>query len=87
MDDYETFTDKEVLEMIHSTCTKVWNTCLLLSLVETGRIGRATAIAEYGLGGENLQKIMERFKQDRRAMARMFSARRRTKVKPIIPKR
>lgn len=71
--DDEYFTSAEVIEMIKSSCAKVWNTCLLVSLVDTGRIGRATAICEYGLGAENLEGIMEKFRKDRHLMIKRFA--------------
>ena len=71
--DNEYFTSAEVIEMIKSSCAKVWNTCLLVSLVDTGRIGRATAICEYGLGADNLDGILEKFKKDRRLMMKRFA--------------
>lgn len=78
--DYETYTEKEMLEFARSMCRKVWNTCLLLSAMETGRIDRSKAIREYGPGEDSLLGLLARYKQDRRQMMRDLGRRKKIPV-------
>ena len=74
MNDFGMYSDEEVLEIVRDIARKVWNTCIIVSLMDLGRIGRATAITQYGLGAENLYRIHKRYKKAQREMVRNFSA-------------
>lgn len=75
-DDYERYTEKEVLEMINYSCQKVWNTCVLISLIYEGRIQNTKLLRQYsnikrGLCSDLPDKF-EKFRHDRRAWLRIF---------------
>lgn len=74
MDDYETFTEKEVLEMIRSSCQKVWDTCVLLSLLNEGKINKPSFLLKYPSFKRDLCENIYKFKRDRREWVRKFRA-------------
>ena len=78
MDDYERFTEKEVLEIIKSEQKKVWDTCILFSLIYEGNISNLKLLHEYPYIRHflcaNLGDKFEKFKRDRREWARKFRA-------------
>lgn len=77
-DDYERFSEKEVLEMIKSEQKKVWNTCVLLSLMNEGLIDETSFWMKYvSLNRDLCDDLFEklyRFKRDRRKWAKKFKA-------------
>lgn len=73
-DDYERFSEKEVLEMIKSSCQKVWDTCVLLSLLNDGKIDKPAFLLKYPSFERNLSDNIYKFRRDRREWARKFKA-------------
>lgn len=72
MNDFGMFSEDEVIAITKDIARKVWNTCIIVSLMDMGRIGRATAIQQYGLGAENLFRIHKRYKKAQREMIKDF---------------
>ena len=68
----ETYTDTEVLEITKDIACKVWNTALLLGLMDLGKIGKAAAVELYGCGAENLRKLRRRYKREQREMIHRY---------------
>lgn len=75
MDDYERYSEREVLEIVRSASAKIWNTCILISLDYRGQITEGQAITEYGRGSTNYLRIKKRFYDDRRKMLRVIRCR------------
>lgn len=72
MDNYEQYSEREVLEIVRSASEKIWNICLLMSLDYLGKITEGQAITEYGRGSTNYLQIKKRFHDDRRRMLRII---------------
>lgn len=80
----DTYTDKEVVEITKDIARKVWNTALILGLMDLGKIGKAAAIELYGCGAENLRQLRKRYKREQREMIRRFYEKTENHAK-IIP--
>jgi len=66
--DDEKYTEKEMLEFARGLCTKIWRTCLFLSLVDSGRISKKIAVEWHGCGEIDLMNCLNKFVKERRAM-------------------
>lgn len=75
-DDYERYTEKEVIEMINYSCQKVWHTCILISLINEGRIQNTKLLRQCCNIKQclcsDLPDKFEKFRHDRRAWLRIF---------------